>query len=194
MRQWSPTRGVLYATSTNRRLAGRATSALIRRDFLAGLRGLTIAADASDAERPVQNLDFEHPHRAGWPGGMQARAFLPVAGNHGRRAGELQGTVRVDGRPPVGHLHIGKGLFDEAIEARPRPAGINEIVAAAGRRRAKLVFGTIARHGNYQKSRGQFSVAILILFRMATPLSATRQPHPRQICRSASNQLHDLQC
>jgi len=175
--------------------AGSALVALLQSDFVAEVLGLGAATDAGDMQRAVQDLDAEHPQRARRPGGIEARALLPEAGECRRKSGEFQRAVRVDRGPSVGHFHVGNRVCQEAIEARGRTAGIDEVVTASrGRRAAGLVVRAITRHGCHHNSRGQCSVAILILLRTATPFSATRQPQPRQICRSGSNHLHDLQC
>lgn len=176
-------------------MARRAGLALLKRGFAAEVLGLRVAADARDVQRVVKDLNLEHSQSARWPGGIEARAFLPEAGERWRRSGEFQGAVRVNNGPSVGHFHVGNRLLQKAIEVRGWAAGIDKVVAATRwRRAAGLIFGAVARHVIHQKSRGQFSVAILILFSTATPFSATRQPQPRQICRSRSNQLQGLQC
>lgn len=176
-------------------LAGRAVLALSRHDFKAEGRSRRAAADACNAQRAVNDLDPQHPQRAGRPIRDKSAANRSVACQRRRWAGEFQRAIGMDHRPPVGHFHVGNRLLHEAIEARGRAAGIEKIVAASrGRRAAGLVVRAVTRHGFHQKSRGQCSVAILILLRTATPFSATRQPQPRQICRSGLYHLHGLQC
>ena len=94
-------------------------------------------------------------------------ALLPIADKGWRRPAEFQRAVRVDCGTPVDQFHVGDGLLHEAVELRQRPAGVDEIVAAASRLWAGLIFGAFARHEFHQKSRGQFSVAILILLSTA---------------------------
>ena len=138
---------------------------MVWRDFKAELLCLGVAAEARNAEHSANDLDLEHPEGARRPGRVEPGTFRPVAGDGGRGSGEFQRAVRVDRRPPVGHFHVRDGVFHQAIEARHRAAGVGEIIAAASRDRwDALVVRAVAGHGSYHRSRGQFSVAILILF------------------------------
>jgi len=128
-------------------LARRAGAATLHGGFVAEVFRVGIAADAFDSQGGVADLDPQHPQDTGRPSGHQPRAFCSVAWDCGRRSRELQRAVRVDDRAAVREFYVGDGVLDQAIEARHRAAGIDEIVAAAGWGRPGSFFGAIAGHG-----------------------------------------------